>query len=294
MNCRKCGCLILETDERCPMCEAKQHRGKRKRRKSQIESDEIYVESSEIRTEKEVLAKVERDIELEKEGDLLQLATIHEEKEIRAEKRETIARFVDGMIACLAVPFILLAFIFIFTTVNPRSDHTFQSGFSLFIIILSLGAMPILWVTSRKKKRIAMRSDNKAKEELLQLDEIRDSVITEELMVILHERKEIRAKKSERIAKLVDGMIICLTIPIFLVATTGILAIMNPGSHHTFQSEFPMILVVLALGAMPIWLVVFRRKNRNIEKVVRQKEAIASLNRVRELAHEVLCGIVNE
>ena len=24
MNCRKCGCLILETDLRCPMCNAKQ------------------------------------------------------------------------------------------------------------------------------------------------------------------------------------------------------------------------------------------------------------------------------
>jgi len=28
MNCRKCGCLILETDESCPMCDTKQRRNK--------------------------------------------------------------------------------------------------------------------------------------------------------------------------------------------------------------------------------------------------------------------------
>ena len=32
MNCRKCGCLILETDERCPMCNAKQGNMERKER----------------------------------------------------------------------------------------------------------------------------------------------------------------------------------------------------------------------------------------------------------------------
>ena len=27
MNCRKCGCEILEENERCPVCDAKRHNG---------------------------------------------------------------------------------------------------------------------------------------------------------------------------------------------------------------------------------------------------------------------------
>ena len=39
MNCRKCGCLILETDERCPMCEARQHIGREKKVKERYISN---------------------------------------------------------------------------------------------------------------------------------------------------------------------------------------------------------------------------------------------------------------
>jgi len=46
MNCRKCGCLILETDERCPMCEAKQHVGRK--RKATINKIKSIVEKAKV------------------------------------------------------------------------------------------------------------------------------------------------------------------------------------------------------------------------------------------------------
>ena len=42
-NCRKCGCLILETDERCPMCDTKQRkrRDQKSKEKSQTQNPNI-------------------------------------------------------------------------------------------------------------------------------------------------------------------------------------------------------------------------------------------------------------
>ena len=48
MNCRKCGCLILETDEHCPMCDAKQ-RGDSKPKANNTENSEILKGSGKVR-----------------------------------------------------------------------------------------------------------------------------------------------------------------------------------------------------------------------------------------------------
>jgi len=273
----------LETDERCPMCDAKQHVGKRKRRRgaSHLENNEIPAKKKEVTAEVVENSAVENEeglllleneknllqLEYEKRR-LLQLVNIYEENEIRVEKDERIARFVDGVIISFAIPFMLLAFMLLFTTADPGSHHTFESSSEVFFVILTLGAIPVMCVIFRKKNRKEKRSDSKLREELqLEAVAIFESEITEEFVEILHDRRELRVAKMERVAKFVDGMIICLAIAIILFAFTIIFLITDPESYYyTFWSSFPMFLVVLTLGVVPILCVVFRMKNRKVER----------------------------
>jgi len=109
-------------------------------------------------------------------------------------------------------------------------------------------------------------NDKLLTDKLLPIKETHQRSNKEELIELarIQERREIRAEQEEKRAKFWDGVITCVGVFFLLIASTGIMAILNTSSEfdHTFESEFPLVSVFLVLGAIPLIWVAIRKRGR--------------------------------
>lgn len=72
------------------------------------------------------------------------------------------------------------------------------------------------------------------------------------------------APKKERRVNILDGVIFSLGVFFLFLASTGIISVLHEDSEfdHTFESEFPLILILVILGAVLITWTKRRKKNR--------------------------------
>jgi len=220
------------------MCDAKQHRGNRRRG-----GNKSRTESTEIRTEKkEVIAEVVENSALTMKEEQPQLVIPQGRNEMHAEKKESPKESTaDAIFATLGIVFLIAAL--------SGTLH----GASVFVVLLSVifGALFILLVVFRGKERNATRTGHYTGSNEMRAEVVENSALAKKeaqpQSAVIQERKEMHAGKKERPKESIWAILGIVIILIMMAIGSGAVVL------------FLLIFGVI-FGVIPISILVSREK----------------------------------